>query len=712
MKKFIIIWTIIIISAFLSYKSFFLIRNNVSVYSEDGISYIAKVDHHSFYVYQYGKWSKNFVKGVNLGAAKPGSFPGELAITKEEYLRWFKQIADMNGETIRVYTILNPEFYEALYEYNKSALKPLYVFQGVWINEVDIEELQDAHNPVIKEEFKKDIKTVIDIIHGNATVEPRKGHASGTYTKDVSSYVMGWILGIEWDPVFVVNTNEMNWEITSFEGEYLYTENASPFETFLAEVGDYAIGYETMRYEMQRPLSYVNWVTTDTLKHPNEPLETEDMVAVNTETIKKKPSFKPGIFASYHIYPYYPDSMNYQKEYAAYKDESGKVNTYRAYLKDLKKEHTVPILVAEFGIPATRGIAHKSIHMGYNQGYVDEKSQGEMNASMLLDIYDEGYAGGLIFSWQDEWFKRTWNTQDLDIPDHRPYWSNAQTNEQGFGLLSFDPGNIKSISYVDGEVDEWKKDIPLVSTKGMKLYVKSDEKYLYIMGEIKNFDFEKQKLLIPIDITPNSGNLKYNTYNLELNRPTDMVIVLDKAMEPRIVVDSYYDVFYFAYGKSLGMIDRHPEYEQSNSGNFNPIYLCLNRPLYLPQDQKHLPFEKHETGILLEGNGNPNHKNFNSLTDYAINGENIEIRIPWQLLNVMDPSHKMIMDDFYDQKEITPFKIQGMYIGGILIEDKTVIVNSVMEYYTWDEWETPTYHERLKPSYYILQKTFQSIEKE
>ena len=32
---------------------------------------------------------------------------------------------------------------------------------------------------------------------------------------------------------------------------------------------------------------------------------------------------------------------------------------------------------------------------------------------------------------------------DYDNPDRRPYWSNAQTGEQQFGLLSFDRHKVK-----------------------------------------------------------------------------------------------------------------------------------------------------------------------------------------------------------------------------------------------------------------------------
>lgn len=55
-------------------------------------------------------------------------------------------------------------------------------------------------------------------------------------------------------------------------------------------------------------------------RHPNEPYENEDMVSVNVESIKAKPGFLPGRFASYPIYPYYPDLVFYQKEYASFRD--------------------------------------------------------------------------------------------------------------------------------------------------------------------------------------------------------------------------------------------------------------------------------------------------------------------------------------------------------------------------------------------------------
>ena len=51
----------------------------------------------------------------------------------------------MNANTIRVYVLQAPEFYQAFKEYNETAAKPLYLIHGVYINEADVLEYQDAY---------------------------------------------------------------------------------------------------------------------------------------------------------------------------------------------------------------------------------------------------------------------------------------------------------------------------------------------------------------------------------------------------------------------------------------------------------------------------------------------------------------------------------------------------------------------------------------
>ena len=677
-------------------------------------SMLYKVDDRTFYTQgSQQAWNPIFITGVNIGAAMPSKFPGELGITKAMYRRWFKQIARMNANTIRVYTTLMPAFYEALAEFNRTAPKPLYLIHGVWVDEVDMATLSDAHHPKIKDTFIQDAKTIIDILHGKGFVRQKPGHAYGRYTRDVSKYVIGWILGVEWDPYFVQDTNTRNAHREQFVGQYLYTSGASPFEIFLAEVGDAVIRYEQDRYGMQRPLAFVNWLTTDPLTHPNEPMEQEDMSVVDTEHVKAGASFSAGLFASYHVYPYYPDFLNYQKDYSQFIDEKGQINTYRAYLRELRQRHQVPVLVSEFGVPASRGAAHRDLHRGYDQGQIDETEQGMIDASLLEDIHAEGYAGGLVFSWQDEWFKRTWNNMDFDLPDRRPFWSNPQTNEQEFGLLAFDPGK-RNVCLVDGRLDEWADQAAVATQDGTRLFMKSDEKYVYFRVDAPGFNPDEDTLLIPVDTLPNQGNYSSVNHHRTFSRAADFLIHIEPAKESRIMVDAHYDSFYRLYAHTLHQLPLNGAYELFSSGLFSRMNLALNRALYLPVDRVTLPFSYYETGLLQAGNGNPRSPSFKSLTDYAYNNGHFEIRIPWQLLNFADPSTRQVMSDIYAPpngtvRGVPTQTIKHIFAGaGIESPQGDLITPIKMGAYRLKEWDLPTYHERLKPSYYRLKQAFSS----
>ncbi|MCG1010312.1 hypothetical protein J4760_09815 [Salinicoccus sp. ID82-1] len=654
-------------------------------------------------------WEQMTIKGVNMGMAKPGYFPGEAAITEDEYYRWFEQIGEMNANTVRVYTLHPPGFYNALARYNDRNEENIYIMHGLWADEGKMHDGLDAFDEALNEEFNQDMMNVMDAIHGGGTVEPEPGKASGDYTKDVSGYVIGWIMGVEWYPPFVVGTNEKHDDIGQYDGTFYRTEDASPFEHWLAEKMDYISKYENETYGSLRPMSFTNWVTTDILEHPSDSSDMEDLVSVDPNVIYTEGEMEDiGQYASYHIYPYYPDFLNYDKKYVEYTDHRGEKNNYAGYLNEMVAEHRLPILVAEFGVPASRGLTHRN-PFGWDQGFHTEEEQGEIVTHLYEDILEEGMLGGLIFTWQDEWFKRTWNTMDYDDPDRRPFWSNAQTNEQQFGLLSFDTHKIK----VDGDGSGWEGD-PLYTGSGVleSLTMDHDERYLYLKVE---HDPEMEGgINIPLDVIDGQGN---HTLNGQIESEDGIDFLIDiNSEQSRVTVDDYYDFFEIQYGHTLEMIDAG-EAPEMDSGEFNPIRLALNKEYYLPDRGVTLPFESYETGLLREGIGDPEAESYDSLTDYNWNREEgvLEIRLPWQLIGARDPSQREFIGNIAEDGLEASVHIDGIGVGAYVTDDRQLVDSlpaveagrlPALDMYTWEEWDMPESEERLKKSYDIIKETF------
>lgn len=669
-------------------------------------AYKFRVHNDYFEVYQDGEWEPLIIKGVNMGMANPGHFPGEAGITEAEYRRWFEMIGKMNANTIRVYTIHPPGFYRALRDYNESHEDPLYLFHGVWMNEENLVASQDAFEPGNLAEFQEEIRKIVDLTHGNRVIPDQPGHASGTYDADISDYVIGWMIGVEWDPFVVQGTNAKHPEIGEYEGTYFETKGAAPFEHFLAQQMDLMLTYEIEQYGVQRPMSFTNWVTTDLLSHPTESAENEDMVSVNPNVIYPLGAAEDtGQYASYHVYPYYPDFLNYTKKYNEFIDHRGNPNNYAGYLKDLHEVHQMPVLIAEFGIPASRGRTHEN-PFGRHQGGVSEEEQGTFVSEMFEEIVAEGMMGGLIFTWQDEWFKRTWNTMDYDNPDRRPFWSNAQTNEQQFGLLSFDRHKIR----INGDTSDWSEPPFIESDTAdspiQQVYVDHDERYLYIRVEYDSAG--EGDVMLTLDTVPNQGNTTIEGIgNAEFSEAADFVVNLSEE-SPRILVDQYYDFFTIQYGLELEMLAGNYQVPEKNSGSFVPIHFALNKEYYVVDEERMLPFISYETGKLLEGNGDPASSDYNSMADYFVNREEgvIELRLPWLLISARDPSQKEFQGDLIEEGLTASVTIDDIGIRALYVEDQQVVFQTPTQSYTWENWDLPQSQERLKASYPIIQETF------
>lgn len=659
------------------------------------------------------------IRGVNLGSGVPGEWSADFAISKRTYLKWFSEIQEMGANTIRVYTIQTDDFYEAFYEYNKDREEPLYLLHGVWVNDYMQNSHRDAYDDDLLKNLEKDCQTLVDVLHGKKQVLLGRSASSdsGTYRKDVSKWVIGYILGVEWEDWMVAYTDDIYKGVagyTEYRGDYMYTvENASPFECMLARVGDGIISYETERYNEQRLVAFTNWNTTDPFEWQGDVKNIFQKCAkIDVEHIKTTKKFLSGQFASYHVYPYYPDYLNYEKNWERMKvekknfmKEDGTVNTYRAYLSMLTKHHSMPVVISEFGVSTGRGMAQRDENTGRNQGNMSENEQGDALIQCWEDIKAVGCNGGCIFSWQDEWFKRTWNTMYAVDLKRTPYWSDYQTNEQFFGLLSFDPGKEESICYVDGDVLDWEEKEIVKQTDTMTLSMKYDEKFIYFLIQKKNLKFSEDEIYLPFDITPKTGSNYCENYKLSYDREADFILVINGKDNSRLQVQERYEALRANYAQNVYGFDT---YEKKNIPSADSTkFVDINMVLQISrqriknelQNQKD-EMETFETGKLTYGNANPKSEDFNSLADFICKGENIELRLPWQILNFADPSKMEIHDDYYDGNYGVRYQnIKKIYVGiGDAAEDSI----SLTEFRLRGWRNRVTYHERLKSSYYIM----------
>lgn len=658
------------------------------------------------------------IRGVDMGSGIPGHFATDYAIDKETYLRWFSQIKAMGANTIRVYTLLGSDFYEAFYEYNEGNDDPLYLLHGVWIDDYIQNSHRDAFDDEYLEQFKSDARTVIDVIHGQRFVELGRVSGTGFYTKDISPWVVGYILGVEWEAPTVAFTDMMQEDRAAFAGDYLATTaDASPFEAMLAQVGNEVFRYETDRYGTQRLVAFSNWPTTDPFTYP-EALQAfyTKYANIDVEHIKATANVHSGMFASYHIYPYYPDYLRHLPEYYEERDPQGNVNTYYTYLKLIEEHHSLPVVIAEFGVPSGRGMAQADANTHRNQGFMDEATQGRAIAQSWQNIKDAGCAGAIIFSWQDEWFKRTWNTMaNVDLLK-TPYWSDYQTNEQYFGLLSFDPGEARCVSYADGDREEWTADDEVGSFEGRTLSLKYDEKFLYLMvaGDDVN---EGTRLLLPIDTTQLSGSTRCEEPSAQFSEKADFLIDLNGRDDSRVLVQERYEVLRATSLNAITGEDPYVEVPAKDSPAFVPIELLLQTlrdygqleaAIGDTQDaagangtaQHKFRYQTYETGKLTYGDANPDHDDYNSLADFCYGDGFVEVKIPWQLLNFSNPPEMQIHADYYEHYGVENQTIDAMAVG-VGSGKETIAMFEV----TLRGWGTQvTYHERLKPSYYLVQQ--------
>jgi hypothetical protein len=645
--------------------------------------------------------------GVNLGSTTPGALPGELRLPRPTIDRWLNEMGSLGVRVIRVYTILPPDFYDALMAYNADhSDAPLWFIQGVWIPEDDFSEHQDLYRPSLTTAFRREIADAVGAVHGDITIAAQYGHASGAYRADVSQWLLAWSPGIEWDPAATYASEQRNAARPAYHGTYITTrDRPTSTESWLASTLDYLASLEARR-GWSRPLTFTNWLTTDPLHHPEEPLPQEDLVSIDAMHLAATPRWPGGFFASYHAYPYYPEFLGLSRAYASYKLH-GQVDPYAGYLHALRAHHRgQAVMITEFGVPSGLGLAHRG-PAGRDQGGHSEAQAMRMDAQMLRDIRDEGFAGGVLFEWSDEWFKHTWNTQDYEVPrDRAQLWSNPYTNEEHFGVLAQDAGSADIT--IDGQFADWNtQNAPPIfeASTGPILEVEAakDESYLYLgITTASATPWNRHPISIGFDNLPEAHT---NVPGLGNRMPgADVVLTIGARQSARVWRPADLDPLRFQYGDAggLGYLHVDPLALEARGGVWTHPALMISRPFADPSTGQAHPVETFDISSLPWGDADPDAPNADARNLIDNDATHLEIRIPWMLLGYSDPSSHRVLVPRGNQ--LSTVRTERVAIA--LQEGDTSISTSGFD---WQDWDTVHRRERLKAGAADLRATFTEL---
>jgi hypothetical protein len=635
-----------------------------------GLRMVAGADGRDFRLHT-AAGQRTFLPGVDLGGTTPGHTPADMTISAAQYRAWFAAMSWLGLRVVRVYTIHPPAFYQQLAAYNQANTdRPIYLFQGVGLPDEAYVGKRNLFDRAVTDTFRNEISDASRAVAGELSRTSAPGRPSGAWTADVTPWLAGWIIGAELDPQATAASDRRNRKADAVAGQYFRsTDDASPTERWLAARMNELAGFQAER-GLSQPIAFVNWATTDPLRHPDEPLTHEDELQLDANHVLPTADWPAGTFASYHAYPFYPDFQRHEAALIDYQYD-GRSDPYAGYVAALREHHTrMPTLITEFGVPSSIGSAH-SAPLGRDQGGHSEQEAMRMNAEMLRLIKNEGAAAGFLAGWADEWYRYTWNTITHQAGARRQMWHDPLTNEQYFGLLATDPagdvsGGTKSLLDADGA---WPAE---------RVRSRADEGYLHL--EVDLAGTPPGSLIVGFDVLPGmTGEPMVGS----TDRRPDVVFALN-------LVGHTGQAYVRDRLDPLALDQDVPDNLRGQAPKgWKPFELITNRSRNVPSTGRTLPIELQNTGLLRYGSWASDDAEADSRALWQLDGKRLTVRAPWALLGFADPStHQVAVP--------TRNRLRTEFAPGVTVSLTASGSDQVIGEATWSNWNRPAWAERLK----------------
>jgi hypothetical protein len=709
--------------------------------------------------------------GINYGHGIPGTRAGEFVATHEQIGEFIRAASDLGVNSIRVYTVQSPIFYEELRRHNiDHPDKPIFLLQGAWLADPTDDSAFSGPasyaSPWVDEHFADELQKAVDVVHGNRHIPSpdseyplNYGRAFGDYKADVSPWLLGWLIGREMDPLTMLSTHELYYAehcggapcTVEFSGEVLSIEGANPSEALVTRYLDFTASYEAHQYGESHPIAFATGPALDPMDHIVDN-GFDDMMTLDLRKIQIGQQFEAGLFFSYNAYPDHPEFILHEPSLQV-EDEIGP-NSYLGYLQRLRAEYIGrTLLIAEVGLPSSQGSANFS-KSGFTHGGLDEAEQGAATLRALRTITRADMDGAFLFEIIDEWWKPAWIVERVELPANRSQlWYNAMSPAQNFGFVAMRPGSEKNHHEIDGLGSDFRigpnieQDAQVIAPLDVhdsmrtlrSLTIDSDEGFLHLLLRVESLDpdgqgavdWGKVDYLIGIDtLDANRGDGCLDVAcHIKSERRVEFLLRIESESDVTLNVDKPYDLVgvWHGYRESWQMYHT----AANDDGLFNLVRTVTSDAFWYA-GQEVAPIIFQPVGQFRTGaEATSTNTNF----WYSRAEATLEVRIPWTLLNVTDPSQRMVVDDDVPgtkdgstelQIRQTPsVSIVVAAIGGTA-EQENIVVDTMPRAkkvngswvipaqgavtYSWPTWdENPQYRMYRKQSFGIVQQALSGI---
>jgi len=316
-------------------------------------------------------------------------------------------------------------------------------------------------------------------------------------------------------------------------------------------------------------------------------------------------------------------------------------------------------------------------------------------------MLDAGCAGGFVFAWMDEWFKRTWIVLYLEaygleggsevIPT-RQLWHNETSPEQCFGLIAYDQDELPGY-------EAYTVDQPSGAVSSVR--ATHDESFFYLEINTVADLTATDEFMVAFDTY--LGNTGESTLPGEatLTNRAEFLLTFSLADDTALHhVTQAYDMNGLTVRFNLTDPDVQKYRSTVTDGAPWNVMSWINDGFELTShDIGRVPVE--------------NAAAFSSGNRAAVswNGRKVNIRLPWTMLHFNDPTQMRVNDGAVSYDGGYNFEILTTESEGIAVSVALngTVVNSLNRY-SWPKWlVVPPTAEREKSSLHVLEEGFSFI---